>query len=109
MIRRPPKPTRTATLFPSTTLFRSLDAPARLLFDALSNPAGLNWTLTGPDGKLVDARALGGSDGADFTGNPVLDLSAGTWTLTIDGVGDATGAYAFRLLDRKSTRLNSSH
>src|SRR3546814_2198331 len=29
----------------------TLDAPARLLFDALSNPAGLNWTLTGPDGK----------------------------------------------------------
>src|SRR3546814_12229920 len=28
-----------------------LDAPARLLFDPLSHPAGLNWTTTGPDGK----------------------------------------------------------
>src|SRR3546814_14183392 len=75
----------------------TLDAPARLLFDALSNPAGLNWTLTGPDGKLVDARSLGGSDAADFTGNPVLDPSAGTWSLTIDGFGDATGAGSARL------------
>src|SRR3546814_11254917 len=29
----------------------TLDAPARLLFDALSNPAGPNWTLTGPDSR----------------------------------------------------------
>src|SRR3546814_7676068 len=31
MIRRPPRSTRTDTLFPYTTLFRSQDAPARCL------------------------------------------------------------------------------
>src|SRR3546814_14072077 len=43
MIRRPPRPTRTATLFPYTTLFRSRaprDAGSGLAAAALRRPAG---------------------------------------------------------------------
>src|SRR3546814_20371558 len=36
MIRRPPRSTRTDTLFPYTTLFRSLEAPRRPVFVAFA-------------------------------------------------------------------------
>src|SRR3546814_15264231 len=55
MIRRPPRPTRTDTLFPYTTLFRSVIAgviPAELLSDATEyhiNPTG-SFEIGGPDG-----------------------------------------------------------
>jgi hypothetical protein len=35
----------------------------------------------------------------DIGGNPLLELIAGDYTLTIDAAGDATGSFAFRLLD----------
>src|SRR5690606_8012545 len=54
---------------------------------------------SGPGGTIVTAREFRSSDGIDFGGNPVLDLAAGDWTLTVDGAGDFTGDYAFRLLD----------
>src|SRR3546814_12977996 len=37
MIRRPPRSTRTDTLFPYTTLFRSLATLAPVVFDALAS------------------------------------------------------------------------
>src|SRR3546814_12603324 len=40
MIRRPPRSTRTDTLFPSTTLFRSASSPGLLRALAQDNPAG---------------------------------------------------------------------
>src|SRR3546814_13948867 len=52
MIRRPPRSTRTDTLFPYTTLFRS---PA---------PRDVHAT-DAPDTRLEDAAAIGGSGGAD--------------------------------------------
>src|SRR3546814_16952811 len=102
MIRRPPRSTRTDTLFPYTTLFRSIEVsepmgyvtlPATLLPDLIENG---------------DIRAL-----IVIAGNPLL--SAG---------GEARLRKAFEKLDlmvaldiyrsvtaedRKSTRLNSSH
>src|SRR3546814_9610786 len=45
MIRRPPRSTRTDTLFPYTTLFRSPEARARagrLLYEA-TGPRGVDW------------------------------------------------------------------
>src|SRR3546814_20396731 len=38
MIRRPPRSTRTDTLFPYTTLFRSIAAPAEFDDDGLARP-----------------------------------------------------------------------
>ncbi|HEY6816092.1 MAG TPA: CARDB domain-containing protein, partial [Croceibacterium sp.] len=68
-------------------------------FDSLTDSNNLNWKLTGPGGSLVSPRAFGGSDSRDINGANVLDLQVGEYTLTVDGVGDTTGAYAFRLLD----------
>src|SRR3546814_6753024 len=112
----------------------TLDERTRLLFDSFTQTSGINWTLSGPDGTVVSSRRFDQSDGLGLGANPVLDLSAGNWTLTIDGAGDAAEAYAFRLLDmgeaeelapagiynralgqkgrepdRKSTRLHYSH
>src|SRR3546814_16125635 len=88
-IRRPPRSTRTDTLFPYTTLFRS----ERALYNMVVNEAtdqvvGLH--LIGPDApEILQAAAVAvkaGLSKADF---------------------DATVALHPR--DRKSTRLNSSH
>src|SRR3546814_13166393 len=80
MIRRPPRSTRTDTLFPYTTLFRSPDdgRPRRLL-----DPVGARG------GAAVVDRAA-----------PVAH-DAGAHRLSPAQRDDGT--------DRKSTRLNSSH
>src|SRR3546814_13515225 len=84
MIRRPPRSTRTDTLFPYTTLFRS-----RLQHQQAANDdaAPVIGQTRQPDGvDTVEAeQAL-----ADLVDRLIADLAA-------------------RELDRKSTRLNSSH
>src|SRR3712207_8832035 len=85
MIRRPPR----STLFPYTTLFRSL-AAAR----------GVGWSLT-----LAAVSLLAGFFSflpTEFQGVSELGLIAG-FGMFIAYVASMT------LLDRKSTRLNSSH
>src|SRR5690606_21445741 len=59
------------------------------------NDGRLSWTLSGPSGVVVSGTAFPGSD-------RVLDLVAGLYTLTVDIGGDATGPYAFRLIDPAS-------
>src|SRR3546814_20686875 len=84
MIRRPPRSTRTDTLFPYATRFRSVLTPARRL----------TFTLDYFNIKIDERIGLSGG----FTLTPAqraLLVAAG-----IPGGGD---------LDRKSTRLNSSH
>src|SRR3546814_18281460 len=84
MIRRPPRSTRTDTLFPYTALFRS----ARELDDV---------DALGALVSLCDRKA-------------VVDLSwtrLRPWRLLLAGLFEGP---AFRpFVDRKSTRLNSSH
>src|SRR3546814_10970662 len=101
MIRRPPRSTRTDTLFPYTTLFRSesfayrrgVPADADFVFDArvLPNP---HW-----DPRL---RPLSGRDRdvAEY-----LDAQPDV----VDYVAQVSGFLDHWLPDRKSTRLNSSH
>src|SRR3546814_15137853 len=81
-IRRPPRSTRTDTLFPYTTLFRSRE---RGLMDS---------------GELRQHSNFGGGQmvAADYTLEPNIILSSND----VGGIGG-------RLADRKSTRLNSSH
>src|SRR2546430_9123442 len=75
MIRRPPR----STLFPYTTLFRSLDADSRL--DSTFSRFLESDRAPGPDrGSLIETVARHGRDANDAPD-----------------------------LDRKSTRLNSSH
>ncbi|WP_032908246.1 hypothetical protein, partial [Mesorhizobium sp. LNHC252B00] len=76
-----------------------LASPARLYFDSLTYDTNLSWTLIGPHGEEVSTRYFIYSDAANLSGNPVLDLVAGAYTLIVDGSLDATGAYKFRLLD----------
>src|SRR3546814_8404604 len=123
MIRRPPRSTRTDTLFPYTTLFRSpgrgawatvagrqvVIGNAALLeargiapgtLDAAAAHAreqGQTAVLVAVDGKPVGAIAI-----ADAVKTGTLDAlpalhSAGLRVLMVSGE------------DRKSTRLNSSH
>src|SRR3546814_15253680 len=101
MIRRPPRSTRTDTLFPDTTLFRSAE-----LFDELK-AKGFD---VGP-GEIGENILTRGLD--------LLGLPAGTLlTIGETAVVEVTGLRnpciqldRFRkgLIDRKSTRLNSSH
>src|SRR3546814_14356959 len=84
MIRRPPRSTRTDTLFPYTTLFRSAYDRVALLRAVQAWASGT--AAEQPKSKLL-AEWLAGDDGARVE------------------------KLALRLLggDRKSTRLNSSH
>src|SRR2546430_15737794 len=95
MIRRPPR----STLFPYTTLFRSVFPHQRPLHDAGREP-------------LVVDKTLADAPGHDLGGGRVLQHDPGQEPLALfvrrqgrvvddrDTVGQ---------LDRKSTRLNSSH
>src|SRR3546814_16968364 len=93
IIRRPPKSTRTDTLFPYTTLFRSvvLGADADGAVDGMSG-RGDRWR----GGRGDDLGRGGGREGQRQTG--------GAGDLDRDARGDSLFGQ-----DRKSTRLNSSH
>lgn len=73
-------------------------------FDSLVNNGSLNWTLTGPIGTAVNARAFSSSDG-DNISDPLLRLPAGDYTLTIRGSGATVGPYEFRLLNLSDATL----
>src|SRR3546814_10310002 len=118
MIRRPPRSTRTDTLFPYTTLFRS---PA-------SRPS--RYLPQHPNSHLILRRAVRPvSKDAPQAPSPVqqhlhrqvlladlfiaLQLRHGALVADAPGL-DHVGAVAHQggeveVLDRKSTRLNSSH
>ncbi len=82
----------------------TLDSDRQLLLDAFTNTSDVRWTLRGPEGIEVSGRNLNDSDSADFSGNPVLDLVAGDYTLTFDGNLAFTGSYSFRLIDLANAR-----
>src|SRR3546814_13920053 len=97
MIRRPPRSTRTATLFPYTTLFRS-GVAAALSAEHIASPthpgmvaavhsAMLGFLSTGVLGALHQFAPVVGN-------RPLRSTRAAAVTMA---------------LDRKSTRLNSSH
>src|SRR3546814_15757084 len=81
MIRRPPRSTRTDTLFPYTTLFRSGTAPAT---DRNAQPAG---NLSRPDAGRTGFRDAG-SGGAD--------AAAGNSVVTAVAAGAAAARYSRR-------------
>src|SRR3546814_14497443 len=89
MLRRPPRSTRTDTLFPYTTLFRSeayeWQSPELALLASLVGQLGLKDIATTLTQRL---RKITGDDDAQRT-----HLAVQNWITR----------------DRKSTRLNSSH
>src|SRR3546814_146562 len=147
MIRRPPRSTRTDTLFPYTTLFRSeaeveyqdkqssavdvkfaaadvADLAKRFGVADASGAAFVIWTTTPwtlPANQAVAANAELDYALVDFAraGRVVIaaelvEATAKRWqdeaTVLATAKGAALeGAQAQHPLDRKSTRLNSSH
>src|SRR3546814_8656397 len=121
MIRRPPRSTRTDTLFPYTTLFRSgLRGLVAHLLDRQPEPDLL------PDlahHRLLQAfaRLDEAGEGGMHAGRPdglaaeQAAVAAVVHQHDDRGVGargmhgSATAVRAAALVDRKSTRLNSSH
>src|SRR3546814_5076406 len=120
MIRRPPRSTRTDTLFPYTTLFRSVVGLQRVVQQCVAVAVGLaleedvalriqdlqldaaDRTAVAQRGRvhvqlvLVGARVQADvADGEERSLEPIIEV-AGT-------------RHPREIQDRKSTRLNSSH
>src|SRR3546814_4000251 len=118
MIRRPPRSTRTDTLFPYTTLFRSGAAGRQCLCQLsrgeqgalAADGAALGREDSGRDcagvGILVAGRAAGG--GSEKPVGVIEQLREDERGLRVIGRLSARTAVG-READRKSTRLNSSH
>src|SRR3546814_1773503 len=116
MIRRPPRSTRTDTLFPYTTLFRSYDRAARIEDEApgsvQARQDGLRHgatDLTAMEGAAVPIEALLRVDQIRWIGQCDIDgpLDAFDAIPMVGGGGHIGGRCVDP--DRKSTRLNSSH
>src|SRR3546814_19733877 len=105
MIRRPPRSTRTDTLFPYTTLFRS-----RVPDDLAAALRG--WTnIQNADYDIEDYISTGGNrDNFKSAWQPRFGFSYDLFGDQEHVIfGGAGRAYDRNILDRKSTRLNSSH
>src|SRR3546814_12848812 len=94
MMRRPPVSTRTDTLFPYTTLFRSLHETVLRRVEAFVADLGMNRVAHGAPAfqRRMQAELFGRTHRA-VEGDPGHHLGMGEMPAT----------------DRKSTRLNSSH
>src|SRR3546814_15810758 len=111
MLRRPPRSTRTDTLFPYTTLFRSYECIAcGAYIDACNDvmdkmgyaPGLIRYTtqnaIDGGKTRIARPRIL------VYTALLVALVTAWAW-----GVTTRSPLIVDVLRDRKSTRLNSSH
>src|SRR3546814_12481747 len=99
MIRRPPRSTRTDTLFPYTTLFRSSENPTLFLtrFKGILQTYGYSGYAA-----LHNTEAIIAAGCLAHARRKFVDIVRSTKT-----TGKAHVATGF--IDRKSTRLNSSH
>src|SRR3546814_2724619 len=109
MIRRPPRSTRTDTLCPYTTLFRSRHGREE---QHVSVKRALVIGSSGGIGAaLVNQLVASGRFDRISAGNrrPHAAHHSNVTRLTIDILDDDTLVAAGSKTDRKSTRLNSSH
>src|SRR3546814_13656723 len=102
MCRRPPGFTRTYTLFPYTTLFRSVLVVAFVLLAVLAVLGGFGRTVAVVLGREILAIAVVAHCGAPVLACPILEPVHARALVAIRGIDVFPG-------DRKSTRLNSSH
>src|SRR3546814_1983058 len=123
MIRRPPRSTRTATLVPYTTLFRSPDGPVENLFARRGSggrhfafaghtdvvPVGHGWTQEPFDGKIAGGM-LHGRGAVDMKGAIAAFVAAAgrvrdhAGSLSLIITGDEEGEATFgpeKLLERR--------
>src|SRR3546814_9702933 len=116
MIRRPPRSTRTDTLFPYTTLFRSPQVATNsgAVEAKVAVPDANEFKAMAPDPDLV---AFAGQDGAlYYTDAQRLSNQSRIVQDFQQAFGVTSRKEMFSILsggraegDRKSTRLNSSH
>src|SRR3546814_13901017 len=90
---RPPRSTRTDTLFPYTTLFRSPGSQVAI-------------TVTDKGGNKVETTATVQPDGSYSVDTDLSGLTDGPLTIEAGATGENGNPVSG---DRKSTRLNSSH
>src|SRR3546814_11237445 len=93
MIRRHPRSTRTDTLFPYTTLFRSLTEQRAALVNALAAYQGarpqrdditvIGFRPSGPPPRTRDSRGREGADRSAETLIPVGSMKGTPWTVWI--------------------------
>src|SRR3546814_7731709 len=107
MRRRPPRSTRTDTLFPSTTLFRSCgwqkSAAAGQVADAVAARAAAQPCIAGGVRRAdKPVAAAAAADAAEVHQHAA-------WCGDDDDAGRQAAASGLENADRKSTRLNSSH
>src|SRR3546814_2006335 len=79
MIRRPPRSTRTDTLFPYTTLFRSLDPAGRAMEEVDGRPEqiveiGLEAGVLQGDDQRIEDVGDGAGDGVPLGQRPRVDF-----------------------------------
>src|SRR3546814_16077135 len=104
MIRRPPRSTRTDTLFPYTTLFRS----------ETKGDGGVACALQEDQWERCNRRAaqVERSDMREMKGKSLVDLDTINYESgkSVDGETHLPSSVCSPCMrDRKSTRLNSSH
>src|SRR3546814_1780393 len=105
MIRRPPRSTRTDTLFPYTTLFRSRNDAGRKLGAGIDIRGDGGYVLAPPSRHVSGGRYAVVQRGGELPTLPGWLLAA-VQPPEIDRRPPATTS---GVRDRKSTRLNSSH
>src|SRR3546814_11252633 len=108
MIRRPPRSTRTDTLFPYPALFRARRPRVQLDSPEVGRPR--------EGGRRVEDQVLLGLARVGVLVAPARDPRGGVVgrglvpeALLVDTVGVAVHVDRTVVQDRKSTRLNSSH
>src|SRR3546814_20088736 len=105
MLRRPPRSTRTTTLFPFTTFLQSVFAS----FGKRQEFAYVDHNIGGAcNGRFAVERQHGYGLRLGFPGTPPSCQSRGAIT-ELAPAGLETVENSRRSVDRKSTRLNSSH
>src|SRR3546814_1782918 len=115
MIRRPPRSTRTDTLFPYTTLFRSAFAPLLAALQSVSERL-VTCTICG-NIDTHDPCAVCADPRRDARSLCVVEDVSDLWALDKSRLfpgqyhvlGGRLSALEGVRPDRKSTRLNSSH
>src|SRR3546814_12109129 len=102
MIRRPPRSTRTDTLFPYTTLFRSRDFGDR-------SETRLDRIFLPVDRNRLFARQIAHVAGVAILARHPFGYAPHGRTAFVGRMIAIAALLTNRGLDRKSTRLNSSH
>src|SRR3546814_13382129 len=97
MIQRPPRSTRTDTLFPYTTLFRSVAAMQPYYTEHYANPHAADHAAGWTAADAIEASRNNVAHAVDADADEIIFTSG------------ATEANNLAIRDRKSTRLNSSH